>query len=113
MLHRGAGPLGRLQKCMASIKIRSKVLVEMVSSRVKVLVDEITLRSYSQDLDGTFVSEETSTTLTLEGAPPARTCEWNAGLAARALKGVNMHRPSAQQAAQLLSRGRHPRTIKG
>jgi len=85
----------------------------MVSSRDKIMVDHTTLRPYSKDLDGTLVSEDTSATSPLERAPPATKCDWTTGLAARALKGVDMHRPGARQAAVLLSRGRRPRTIKG
>ena len=113
MLYRCSGSLGRFQKCVASVTIGTKVLVEMVSSRDKIMVDHTTLRPYSKDLDGTLVSEDTSTTSPLERAPPATKCDWTTGLAARALKGVDMRRPGVRQAALLLSRGRRPRTIKG
>jgi len=57
MLYHGSGSLGRFQKCVASVTIGTKVLVEMVSSRDKIMVDHTTLRPYSKDLDGTLVSE--------------------------------------------------------
>ena len=113
MLYHGSEPLARFQKCMASLKIGTKVLVEMVSSRVKILVDQMTLRPYRKALDGTLVSDDTSAPPLRERAPCTSTCDWTTGLAARALQGVDMYRPGAQQAALLLSRGRRPRTVQG
>ena len=97
---------------MASTKVGKRVLVEMVQSRKKMTVPRDDIQQYHKDLDGALAADEQNIIGQFWQAKPLPPSDWTTGLAACALRGVDMRRPVATQAAHLLQRGRRPRTIK-
>ena len=85
----------------------------MVQSRKKVTVPRDDIQPYHKDLDGALVADEQNIIGQIWQAKPLPPSDWTTGLATRSLRGVDMRRPGATQAAHLLQRGRRPRTIKG
>jgi len=94
-LYRAPGPQGRFQKCVASTKVGKRVLVEMVQSRKKVTVPRDDIQPYHNDLDGALVADEQNIIGQIWQAKPLPPSDWTTGLAARALRGVDMRRPGA------------------
>jgi len=70
------------------------------------------IQQYHKDLDGALAADEQNIIGQFWQAKPLPPSDWTTGLAACALRGVDMRRPVATQAAHLLQRGRRPRTIK-
>jgi hypothetical protein len=87
------------------------VLVTYAVTRRAFLARSGDLRTYCADLDNALVESEA---LVLGAAPDLLISKqpWASALVARALADVDMDRPGALAAAQLLASGRRPGTLR-
>jgi hypothetical protein len=81
----------------------------MIDSRQQMLVQDSELRTFRPDLDDALVSDE-SDILAAMTDQVIHSAAAPSGLVSRALTGVDMHRPGAREAANLLLLGCRPAT---
>jgi hypothetical protein len=101
----------RFLRCVPSLRAGDRVLVTCVVTRRPFLARSGDLRTYIADLDNALVETEA---LTVGAAPHLLNPKqpWASALVALALSDVDMDRPGALAAAQLLANGRRPGTLR-